>query len=361
MTWAREPESESPPSSDDEQVPGSSSGATEHVSEEELLSDLQTVGFALAKCAVWMGRKAINSLDVVWTRTMDGAVDADDVRILQEATELFFTRRPVVPHSTPPREDKTFARTLKSPQELEEAWREILTRRRLQEPDDRAPIQDQSVLSQMYTQWMHVWMHENLTEAQKKKPTSGQTSIFAAYLYQNFGGKHMVQALWQTGMTWAPPADSDPNGAAEHVAKHFAKWCCRIARSMRHHKEHESTHEARTRSGAAYKQHGLTQQEEKLRRERAEARRNWVWARELNQRLEISDGRGPKEKGKGKGKGIPGASEHQFVPRSWHQMSWDDQWFLTEFWNGNLHRMKNEAESRCHRVETEPFRVHDDA
>ena len=50
----------------------------------------------------------------------------------------------------------------------------------------------------------------------------------------------MVQALWQTGITWAPPADSDVNGAAEHIAKNFAKWCRRLARSVRRYTEDES-------------------------------------------------------------------------------------------------------------------------
>ena len=63
-----------------------------------------------------------------------------------------------------------------------------------------------------------------------------------------------------------------------------------------------------------------TQQEEELCRERAEARRNFAWAWELNQRLDISKGRWPK----GKGKQQRGASEHALVARSWRQMSTKD-------------------------------------
>ena len=65
--------------------------------------------------------------------------------------------------------------------------------------------------------------------------------MFKAYLFQNFGGRDFVHALWQTGLTWAPPTDSDVNGAAEHVAQYFAKWCRRIARTVHRHKEDAAT------------------------------------------------------------------------------------------------------------------------
>ena len=65
-------------------------------------------------------------------------------------------------------------------------------------------------------------MSENLTADQRNKHTWRHTNIFNAYLYANYGGKHMVQALWQTGITWAPPHIGDDNGAAEHIAR-----CCK--------------------------------------------------------------------------------------------------------------------------------------
>ena len=44
----------------------------------------------------WIGRKATDAFDVVWLKQMDGAVDAEDPRILTEVADVFFTRRPVV-------------------------------------------------------------------------------------------------------------------------------------------------------------------------------------------------------------------------------------------------------------------------
>ena len=42
-------------------------------------------------------------------------------------------------------------------------------------------------------------------------------------------------------------------------------------------------------------------------------------------------------------------------------MTGHDRWFLNELWNNNLLRTKEEAESKCHKAEAEPFRVDDDA
>ena len=39
-------------------------------------------------------------------------------------------------------------------------------------------------------------------------------------------------------------ANTSVDGAAEHVAKHFAQWCRRIARAVRRHKESDTTREA---------------------------------------------------------------------------------------------------------------------
>ena len=52
----------------------------------------------------------------------------------------------------------------------------------------------------MYNTWMHEWLEENLTRAQQQLAERKQTSIFSAYLYHNFGGKHRVMALWETGI-----------------------------------------------------------------------------------------------------------------------------------------------------------------
>ena len=85
-------------------------------------------------------------------------------------------------------------------------------------------------------------------------------------------------AVWQTGMTWAPPPDlinTSFDAALRHVATHFASWTRRLARSVANHKANPLTDEARTRSGTAFGKHGLTPQEVQDRQERRDARWNY--------------------------------------------------------------------------------------
>ena len=84
------------------------------------------------------------------------------------------------------------------------------------------------------------------------------------------GGKNFIMAVWQTGMTWAPtPAllDTNSNGVLEHVAINFASWTRRLARAVTRHKKNPDTEEARTRSGSAFGEHGLTTQQVRDRNE----------------------------------------------------------------------------------------------
>ena len=189
----------------------------------------------------------------------------------------FFTRRPVL-QNTPPREDGNVARVLKSETQIAEAWRLIFDRRRLAEKDDRQGIEDPEQLARMWRTWAKEWFAKELTPEQQRKPWRKKTSIFSAWCYNSFGGQHFVMALWQTGITWAPSSDlleTNFTGALEHVATHFASWVRRLARSVAIHKAHPQTDEARTRSGTAFGQHGLTPQQVLDRRRRQTARRNY--------------------------------------------------------------------------------------
>ena len=96
------------------------------------------------------------------------------------------------------------------------------------------------------------------------------------------------------------------------------------------------------------------QPQEQDRKDRDEARRNYYLTQELDKRLQASKGKG---QGKGKGKTQRGASEHTFPPKPWTEMSQDERWWLHQYWNGNLLREKQHAESKCHRVEATPFRI----
>ena len=114
-------------------------------------------------------------------------------------------------------------------------------------------------------------------------------------------GKLFAMAVWQTGVTWAPPPDLLQNnyyGAVEHVAKHFASWTRRLARAVTRHKADPKTEEARTRSGNTFGEHGLTGQQLQGRTEREQARHNYYGAVDLHISLQASKG---KSKGKGRG------------------------------------------------------------
>ena len=145
----------------------------------------------------------------------------------------------------------------------------------MQEPNDEAPITDSDVRAKMYRTWMNEWFTNSdnrnkhpLTAEQAARPRSNKTSIFHAHVKNEYGGKHFVMAVWQLGITWAPSQKllhTNYGGALEHVAKHFASWVRRVAQAVRQHKEKPSTEEARERSGSAWGQHGLSEEQEASR------------------------------------------------------------------------------------------------
>ena len=262
--------------------------------------------------------------------------------------DIFFTRRLLL-QSTPPKQDKASARVLKTHDEICNAWEQIFRVRRSYEPNDRKPISDQSLLATMWTSWASEWMAKELTPAQHKLAHNKKTSIFNAWIFSHMGGKNFVMAMWQTGMTWAPTPqllNENYDGALEHVAANFASWTHRLARAVTRHKHDEATREAQVRSGKTHGKHGLTPAQEKDRKDRDEARKNYFLTHELHKRLQASKGKG---EGKGKGKGV--------VPKPWHEMSINERWWLEQYWNGNLLKEKQQAEAKCHKVEAPPFRI----
>ena len=78
------------------------------------------------------------------------ALTKQELKALKDIVERFFTKRPVL-ESTPPRADSKAARVLKTNNEIADAWRLILERRRLVEPNERRPINDPDTLAWMYT------------------------------------------------------------------------------------------------------------------------------------------------------------------------------------------------------------------
>ena len=159
-------------------------------------------------------------------------------------------------------------------------------------------------------------------------------------------------AIWQTGITWAPPPEllsSDFNGALEHVANHFASWARRLARAVTRHKRNDMTQEARIRSGNSRGKHGLTEQQVRDRAARRTARTNYYFAVDLNNQLKAGKGKG-NAKGKGKTTAV-----FQSSPKLWNDMREDERWWLFEFWAGRLRTAVDEAEEKCHRVQARPF------
>ena len=156
--------------------------------------------------------------------------------------------------STPTKEEKDRPRVFKTTAELMTAWRTIIERRRRGEPDDTREIQSVERLQHMWNTWMQDWLDTEATDTHKQRRRSAQTSILAAWVHRYMGGKNFVMAVWQTGITWAPPPEllsSDINGALEHVAQHFASWTRRLARADTRHKRNPATTEA-ARAAASF-------------------------------------------------------------------------------------------------------------
>ena len=324
-------------------APGKESGGQEHA------DDIKAIGFALLHSAAMLPEFAIpkrpqNCIDCATFDIM--RLTHEDVKVLEDIMQCFFTRRPGL-QSTPPRADSKAARVLKTRSEIADAWRLILERRRLVELDDTRPITDPHTLADMYTSWMHEWLDENLTEKQCRLKASKQSSIFAAYLNNNLGGKHFVMALWQTGVQWAPPPAmlvNDQNGALEHVAKNFTKWTHKLARAVTLHKNDADTQEARRRSGSSFGKHGLSAEEEKNRKERHDARTNYYWAMDLNRQLLAYEGEGHKK-------------STSVTPKPWSDMSRNDRWYLKALWSGSLLAEMRRAEGKCSKVQAKDFFV----
>ena len=350
-------------------------GASEQSEEsdaEDHVREIGATGFALMKSAGFLSAslsKASLCIGSKTLRTMRGKCTRDDMLAFQKCAELFFSRQAVL-QNTPPRQDAKAARVLKPSNEIAHAWQVIMDRRRLEEPNDSRAITEPDTLKRMHNTWMHEWLDgDNLTSEQRRLKHSKKSSISAAWLNRECGGKKFIMALCQTGIQWAPTPEKirdDYNGALEHVATNFAKWTLRVARAIKRHGDEPETEEARRNSGQSHGKHGLTNEEERTRDEKVNARRNYFWAVELEQQLQAS-----------KGKGKSGATEHtggtgskgamkgkredkQVIPKPWEGLSFDERWWLQELWSDKLSDRMLDAESKCHRVQAKDFVVSDD-
>ena len=326
---------------------------------EESKDEIRSIGFALAQSLALLPefalpKKSKNCIDSAAVDVMRNVCSEEDIQALTYCMESFFLKRLVL-QSTASTTDDVPAQTLKSAEEIRAVWTEILTRRRLEEEDDTAPINDSTRLKEMHANWLQDFIDNELTAEQLLKARSKQTSMFAAYLRNNFGGKAFVMALWQTGISWAPTThmkETNYDGALEHIALNFAQWAQRIIRARTLHQENADYKEARRRSGDNTGKHGLTEEETRNREARKTARIDYYWTQALNNQVLASKGkRTRKGKGKEKGKSLP--------PKAYHEMSPSEQWWLRQLWSGRLRADLEQAEKLCSRVQAKDFNVFD--
>ena len=170
-------------------------------------------------------------------------------------------------------------------------------------------------------------------------------------MQNHYGEKRSVMAIIRTSLSWAAPSGATEHthsgaassaehapgtdiavGAPEHTLTRFIDWIVRVVKTIDDHKRDPTVQEQCRRSGDA-KQND----EKRLRAARDEARANFAYGADLNRRLELYH-----QKGKSKGKG---KRDHLLWPIAWHEMSWNQTWYVCEFRNGNLWKAKKDAES----------------
>jgi hypothetical protein len=328
-------------------------------SKDEIIS----IGFFLAKSLALLPefilpQKFENCIDSDSVDCMRSVCSEQDIQALTYSMESFFLKRPVR-QSTASTTDGVPAQTLKSAEEIKEAWTKILARRRLEKEDDTAPINDTTRLKKMHASWLQDFLDNELTAEQQRYKRNRQTSAFGAYLKNNFGGKAFVMALWQIGISWAPTThmrETNYDGALEHIALNFGQWAQRIARARKLHQQNPDTQDARRRSGDNTGKHGLTPEEMRNREARKQARTDYYWAQDLHSQVLAFKGKGKCQgKAKAKGKSLPPKA----YPKAYDELTRNEQWWLRQLWSGELRAELERAEANCSRVQAKDFNVFD--
>ena len=104
-------------------------------------------------------------------------------------------------------------------------------------------------------------------------------------------------------------------------------------------------------------QTGLTEEEARSRQERNDARSDYHWTVHLSKQLQASKGKGG---GKGKKQRKDGTKGKKITPKSFHQMSQAERWWLDELWSGRLLQRKQDAEAKCAKVQAPDFVMESD-
>ena len=117
---------------------------------QESKDEIRSIGFALAQSLALLPgfslpKKCRNCIDSASIDVMRNVCSEEDIQAFTYCMESFFLKRPVL-QSTASTTDSVPAQTLKSAEEIKAVGTEILNRRRLEEEDDTAPINDSTRL-----------------------------------------------------------------------------------------------------------------------------------------------------------------------------------------------------------------------
>ena len=140
----------------------------------------------------------------------------------------------------------------------------------------RRLIEDGKTIDKMWSEWSSTWLAKNLEAHQIDLPYAKKSSIFNAFIKQNYGGKLFVTAVWLSGCSWMsdfeiPFPDST---AATTVAERLVQWLSLVLDAIAAHKAHPDAREAQRRSGKDRGYSGLNWAEQKMRKQRKRAERN---------------------------------------------------------------------------------------
>ena len=117
---------------------------------QESKDEINSIGFALAKSLALLPEFTLpknckTCIDTASVDVMRNVCSERDIQALTHCMKSFFLKRPVL-QSTASTIDGVPAQTLKSAEKIKAVWTEILDRRRLEEEDDTAPINDKTRL-----------------------------------------------------------------------------------------------------------------------------------------------------------------------------------------------------------------------
>ena len=164
------------------------------------------------------------------------------------------------------------------------------------------------------------------------------------------------------GVAWIPGEEIlalDTIGATERVCKKLLRWSYKLSTAIASHTNDEDTREATRRSGGNTGRSGLTAEEAQLRADKKGHIGNYQYSQSLHQEI-LNEKAARKGHNKGYGEGAKSTkSKGQKAKgkRRIFEMSDDEKWWLGEFWSGRLRHLKDQAASKCRRIEASSFTI----